>query len=111
MPVAAAPGDLDPTFGSGGKQGESVVIQPDGKILAAGGGVFGVNTDFQLSRYSDDGALDLSFGADGMLTTDFFFGRDRAEGVALYPNGDIVLAGSAFNGVSRDFAFARYLSR
>ena len=45
-PVAAGPGDLDPTFGSGGKvltvlgggaAANALALQPDGKIVVAGG--------------------------------------------------------------------------
>jgi uncharacterized delta-60 repeat protein len=98
-------------FGSGDAQGESVVLQPNGQILAAGGGIFAADTDFQLARYNRDGSLDFTFGAGGVLATDFFGGRDRALGAALHPNGFMVLAGFAFNGVSRDFALARYVPR
>lgn len=98
-------------FGSGDAQGEALVVQPDGMILAAGGEVLAPDHDFQLARYDRDGTLDPSFGVDGLLATDFFGGRDRALAMALAPGGKIVLAGYAFNGVSRDFALARYLPR
>jgi hypothetical protein len=46
-----------------------------------------------------------------MVTTDFFGGRDGALAIALHSRGEIVLAGFAFTGVSRDFALARYVLR
>jgi uncharacterized delta-60 repeat protein len=98
-------------FGSADAQGEAVVIQPNGKILAGGRSVLGVNTDFQLARYNRDRTLDTSFGEGGMVTTDFFGGRDGALAIALHSRGEIVLAGFAFTGVSRDFALARYVLR
>src|SRR5437899_2102 len=70
-------GQLDPTFGVGGKvltdigmsiesieSARSVALQPDGKIVAAGstgegGSGFG---DFVLARYNPNGSLDTSFG-------------------------------------------------
>src|SRR5262245_49687801 len=71
-------GALDPTFGSGGKvttdfggvldQAASVVIQPDGKVVAAGVGGF---VDFALARYNANGTLDPTFGSGGKVTTDF----------------------------------------
>jgi hypothetical protein len=79
--------------------------------VAAGGGLFGPNTDFQLARYTSDGTLDLGFGFGGLVTTDFFGANDRARAMALQPDGAIVLAGRAFNGLSRDFALARYVPR
>ncbi len=98
-------------FGSGDAQGEDVVILPSGKILAAGGSLTGSSADFQLARYGRDGSLDVGFGVGGILTTDFFGDRDRALGVAAYPDGRIVLAGFAVNGLNRDLALARYLPR
>ncbi len=98
-------------FGSGNAQGQAVAIQPNGQVLAAGGGVFGPDTDFQLARYNGNGTLDPSFGEGGTLTTDFFGGRDAARAMALQRDGKIVLAGFAVKGVSRDFALARYLPR
>ena len=77
VPLAArqAAGDLDPTFGSGGKvttaigaggdTAYDIAFQTDGKILAAG--VCG--SDFCLARYNSDGSLDTSFDGDGKVTT------------------------------------------
>jgi len=55
-----------------------------------------------------DGNLDTSFSSDGLLTTDFGSGYDRALAVAVQADGKIVTAGYADNGVNRDFALARY---
>src|SRR4051812_43129268 len=66
-------GDLDPTFGVGGKvttdittsiynSGQQSVIQPDGKIVVAAY-VFGpAGGDMGISRYNTNGTLDTSFG-------------------------------------------------
>ena len=66
-PAAAAPGDLDLSFGGTGKvttnlssgddSGNSVAIQTDGKIVVAGKS-YG---DFAVARYNADGSLDTSF--------------------------------------------------
>src|SRR5437868_14905206 len=74
----AAPGDLDPTFGSGGKVGTAIgsghddanamVLQPDGKIVAGGWTVSGANYLFGLARYNSNGTLDTSFGSGGIVT-------------------------------------------
>jgi hypothetical protein len=55
-----AAGGLDPSFGTGGKvvvdfhgasdTGRAVVVQPDGKILAAGHAVNGRPTEYALAR-------------------------------------------------------------
>ena len=112
--VEISPGDLDPTFGEGGKVttdffGESdgvsdIALQPNGKIVAVGvaGG------DFALARYNRDGSLDTTFGDGGKVTTDFFGERDEARALAIQPNGKIVVVGFARSNDSPDFALARY---
>lgn len=51
-----------------------------------------------------DGDLDPTFSGDGRVVTDFGFG-DRAEGLAVQPDGRIVVAGTSCGG---DFLVARY---
>ena len=105
-------GSLDPTFGSGGKvttdfggfdAASAVVIQPDGRIVAAGRSGGG---DFALARYNADGSLDPTFGSGGKVTTDFGGGFDAAFGVALQTDGKIIAVGQGAS--SFDFALARY---
>jgi uncharacterized delta-60 repeat protein len=114
----AAPGDLDPSFGSGGRvttdfdgRGDfslAVALQPDGKIVSAGNssavGVFSV--DFALSRHNPDGTLDSTFGTGGKVLTSFGGSLSAASDVAIQPDGKIVAVGIA-NG---DFGIARYNS-
>jgi uncharacterized delta-60 repeat protein len=136
--AVAAPGDLDPTFGTGGRVGlspyvESVgvaaVLQPDGKILLAGWaddvapppppppapfGLQASNADFLAVRLTPNGSLDLPFGRDGTVRTPIDLGNstgDFAWAVAPGPDGTVVLAGNAgTQGGSLDFAFVRYTS-
>ena len=115
-----ADGALDTGFGGGdGRQttdfggrydtGEGVAVQPDGRIIVAGHGspadTFGsyFPSDFQLSRYDADGALDTTFSGDGQQITDFG-GDEFGYGVAVQPNGRIVAVGKAPGA----FALARY---
>ena len=63
--------------------------------------------DFALARYNPNGSLDTSFSGDGKLTTDFG-GPRRATGVAIQPDGKIVVGRLAGGGASGDFALARY---
>lgn len=118
-------GTLDPTFGRGGKvrtdfQGlaavpSSVVIQPDGRIVVAGGAfpLFTFAGDFKVVRYNPNGSLDTSFGNGGIVTTNFPQGS-YAFDVALQPDGKIVAAGTVFvafnpgESSDTDFALARY---
>ena len=68
--ISANDGALDPTFGISGRviatfgsTGQTVVFQPDGKIVAAGGFIVPGNFDnFGLVRYNVDGSPDNSFG-------------------------------------------------
>jgi uncharacterized delta-60 repeat protein len=71
----AAPGDLDPSFGSGGtvetaigaeSVATGIAIQPDGKILV--GGWSHPEKGFALARYRTDGSLDAEFGSGGIVT-------------------------------------------
>lgn len=116
-------GSLDNTFGAGGKvvitffgredAATALVLQPDGKIVAAGhslvSGGDGTNPIvrvFALARYNTDGSLDPTFGNQGKVTTDF--GSDCiATGLVFQPDGKLVASGSA--GAPGDFALARYL--
>ncbi len=108
-------GALDSTFGSGGVVktdfssgsydiGNSVVVQEDGNIVVAGH----THGNFALARYTPSGALDLSFDADGKVTTHFGSGGAFAYDVAVQEDGKIVAAGYADNGSNTDFGVARY---
>ncbi len=115
-----APGALDYTFGQRGtvttpigaanEQANAVVVQSDGKVLAAGFSNNGSNDDFALVRYNADGTLDTSFGGSGRVTTAFASGNDGINAVALQPDGKILVAGQTHNGSNYDFALARYLA-
>src|SRR5438034_1403148 len=93
VPLAAwaASGDLDATFGAGGKvttdfaggddAAFAVVLQPDGRLVAAGQASTGYRQgDFALARYNPNGSLDATFGAGGKVTTDFAGDQDAARG-------------------------------
>lgn len=113
-------GKLDTTFGKGytltnfGSYQDAVsalAVQADGKIVAVGKSEnpSGTYANFALARYGVDGGLDLTFGTQGKLTTDFLGGADYGRGVAIQSDGKIVAAGSAANGSDLEIAVARYL--
>jgi uncharacterized delta-60 repeat protein len=117
-PLIAAPGDLDTTFGTGGKvttpigasfaEGHSVAIQEDGKIVVAGNSYNGSDNDFAVARYNANGSLDMSFNGTGKVTTAIGNGFDYGRSVALQSDGKIVVAGSSWNGTGYDCALVRY---
>jgi uncharacterized delta-60 repeat protein len=115
--TAAVPGELDPTFGSGGKAlapfgpesgAGGVAVQPDGKILLAGGSE--AAQAFSIARLLPNGSPDPSWGGgDGVVTTPLgeFAG---ALDVAVQPDGKVVAVGQAKGAENEDFAILRYLS-
>ena len=115
----AAPGDLDPTFGSGGlatasfgdaTYSHALVHQPDGKLVQAGYAYTGPSgPEIALARYGADGTLDSTFGVGGLVTTGMP-GYDGVFGYALVlqPDGKLVVAGCAFGESGEDIALVRY---
>jgi uncharacterized delta-60 repeat protein len=94
-----------PPGGSGSVRG--IVVQSDGKVLAAGSGPgAGTGQDVALVRYNSDGSLDTSFGTGGIVTTAVTGAADGAEKIVLQPDGKIVIVG--FGG--SDQLVARYLA-
>jgi uncharacterized delta-60 repeat protein len=95
-------GALDTTFGGDGKVATNftvgsdwangVLIQADGKIVAAGTANVG---RFALARYNPNGTLDATFSGDGKVTTNLTSGVDIAAGVASQADGKIVAGGEA----------------
>ena len=140
----SGPSHLDQGFGAGGRvttsfvagetaQATALAVQPDGKIVVVGHTGRPPNpsrtrfettpSDFAVARYNADGTLDTTFGIGGKVVTDFFGDEDRANAVALQPDGKIVVAGYetgqsfykygdvSFNasGYFHGFALVRYL--
>lgn len=97
-------------FGDGGDIGYDVAIQLDGKILIGGSSTNGKNNDFAIVRYNSNGSLDMTFGSDGKVRTDFHGEDDSSYGMFLMPNGKIMLAGYTTKNTQSDFAVAQYLS-
>jgi uncharacterized delta-60 repeat protein len=96
----AAAGSLDPTFGNGGvtvtsfaSSGvgivDSIKLQSDGKILV----LVAAGVGNEVLRYTTTGALDTSFGRNGVALLSPSLGGS----MALQPNGQIVIAGVVTN--------------
>ena len=110
-------GTITTSFGLSKDYGYSVTIQSDGKILVAGYtinfGSLNLN-DFALARYNGDGSLDISFGINGKVTTDFDLSYDSGYSVTVQNGGKILVAGYSFkpglNSSYPDLALVRYNS-
>lgn len=100
-------GNLDPTFGAGGKavlpigtgavNVSSMVLQPDGDILVGGSG-YGVGTggsDFLVVRLDATGRPDSDFGVGGKAFVGVAGSTDQGQALALQPDGKIVVVGSS----------------
>jgi uncharacterized delta-60 repeat protein len=113
-------GALDTTFGlqQNGRAdyfvgtARSVAMQPDGKIVAAGGtdATPASFSDFRVARYNTDGSLDTGFVSDGTSTTNMGYERTAINSLAIQPDGKIVVAGDGINSGSVSYAslIARY---
>jgi len=110
-------GTLDSTFSTNGIQKNkpnwfgqinSIVLQPDGKILAAGNVWNGRNNDVAVARFNIDGTLDSAFGTDGKIQTDLENSEEVGKSIAIQGDGKIVVAGSYFNFSNTDFIVIRY---
>jgi uncharacterized delta-60 repeat protein len=98
----ANPGDLDTSFGSGGKKTINfggtddprvVLVQPNGRIVVAGGGA--AASSFCVVRLRTNGTLDTTFGSGGKKVIDFGGDDESVFGAALQADGKIVLAGDS----------------
>ena len=90
----------------------AVLLQADGRIVAAGRSRnLAGNDDLTLVRYTTAGALDSTFGTGGIVTTDLSGGTDVAYGLVLqWWDNRIVAVGVRHNGTDLDMAATRYTS-
>jgi uncharacterized delta-60 repeat protein len=113
-----ASGALDSSFGVdgyvsanlGGFYGDwvaALVVQPDGKIVLAGGVGTASGTDSVLLRCSASGALDPGFGDLGVRILQASTQNDAFAALALQPDGKLLAAGQADSG-GFDFLLARF---
>ncbi|MCC6186817.1 MAG: T9SS type A sorting domain-containing protein [Chitinophagaceae bacterium] len=101
-------GIVTTTIGSNNADARSIVIQKDGKIIAAGNTTFGSSRAFTVVRYHPNGRLDSSFDTDGIVTTRLGTINDYLYKVALHKDGKIVVVGYSNTGTKIDFALVQY---
>lgn len=106
----AAPGNLDISFGSGGKvvsntEARAMTLQSDGKIVVAGQ-ASSQFTDMSVTRYNPNGSLDASFGTNGRVIISVGNFSDYARAIAVQQDGKIIVAGYTDTNDSAFYNFA-----
>lgn len=108
-----ADGQPDGTFGTEGvrvldiagrdDRATTVGLDPSGKLVVAGStetqneGEANPQQDAVVARFTTDGTPDAGFSDDGHTTTRFTPGTDQVSGLAIQPDGKIVLAGGGLS--------------
>jgi uncharacterized delta-60 repeat protein len=107
-------GALDTAFGGDGRTvnkagygANTLSIQSDGKVVAAGYGL-GSSIDFMLQRYRLNGSLDPTFSRDGIVRTNFSGFEDVAWDVEVQSNGKILAIGQVEVNRQLRFGVVRY---
>ena len=110
-------GSLDTTFNGDGSvvtplpglvnaEAHALAVLADGKVMVGGFGINGSgDNDFSLVRYNANGSLDITFGTNGIATTEIIGQWDNAYGLAMQPDGNIVQAG--WRQTTNDFVVLR----
>ena len=117
-------GSLDTAFGHNGiiytpvgtNTGDTSAAMrvSSGKIVVTGTARFSdgghtINNDLAVVRYNiGNGSLDTTFDGDGKRIDEFGNLNSSAQGVALQPDGKIIVAGYADTSLDLDFAVMRY---
>ena len=111
-------GSLDPDFNFDGTVTTAVgsyddeilalVLQDDGKIIVVGYSSNGMDRDFALARYNEDGSMDRNFGMEGMVVTAVGNSDDEITDVVLTADGSILVTGSALGTTGRVILLVKY---
>ena len=120
LPINAAQGDLDVTFGTGGKvltqigttvlDARSIYQQNDGKLLVSGRLLANTTGYSILLRYNADGSIDSSFGNNGFVYSSFNSGLGetitcQSDGKILVSDGTNVVRYNSNGEIDNYFGF------
>ena len=83
-----------------------MILQEDGKIILTGTKSNSANEDCLTVRLNNDGSIDNTFNADGVVWTDFAGTSNYGEAIAVQADGKVLSAGHHYN--SGDFTLVRY---
>lgn len=86
----------------------SLLIQPNGKLIVVGNVHFCDENDFALARLTPDGNLDRSFEDDGLLLSYIVDISDFGNVLVQQPDGKLIVGGKVYNSSDEDFLIARY---
>ncbi|HQJ40653.1 MAG TPA: hypothetical protein PK449_03760, partial [Exilispira sp.] len=112
-------GTLDLTFGDNGKVIDfigskddialEIALQNDGKIIIAGYFDNIKDKDIFISRYENNGMLDLSFGNKGKIISKIGSGDDLCYSIKIQEDGKLVVAGKFMNEIGNyDIFLSRF---
>lgn len=88
---------------------KNLIVQEDGKIIAAGDVAGnGSISDFGITRFNANGSIDDQFGSNGLTVTDFEQGNDNLAMVAITENKKIIALGHSSLNNSHSIVIARY---
>ncbi len=114
----AKPG-LDPSFGDAGSllmsaggsddQAYALALLPDGRIAVTGVGWPGTMSRLIVLVVGPNGVPDPGFGSSGWVSTSAGTTSSGGWGIAVQPDGKLVVGGYAFNDHGSEFVLARYL--
>lgn len=115
-----ADGELDDSFGTNGRvtlalgagneEANTVVVQPDGRIVVAGYTVVGGVARLALARFLSDGSPDTGFGTNGQTVSVLFSpnANTEAKSILLQPDGKLLVGGTGTVSGQSYFMIARY---
>ncbi len=111
-------GELDTSFGVAGifrwqigsqSSATSLAIQTDGKILLAGNcSPSDTEERFCVVRLENTGQIDSNFAINGVASIAIRNSTNRVTGIALRPDGRILLAGFCGFSIAYDFCLAQF---
>lgn len=107
-------GHIITSFGKFSSHCNTIAIQADGQIIAAGeinnSEVVNDDYNFALVRYSENGAIDSTFGSNGIVTTVIGSHLSSPKSIAIQPDKKIIVAGEVWDDIFSDFVIVRYNS-
>jgi uncharacterized delta-60 repeat protein len=118
--ISSTDGAMDTSFAGSGtlvydvagdEHGEAVVVDDQGRIYVAGHMSAGAAADIAVWRYLGNGSLDPAFSGDGIFTYDSGGDDEKAMGISLDANGDVIVVGTTkTSGEANDLAVLKISS-